>query len=95
MRRVEIILFTTVTLTQGGQAGEGLLPRRHRVRENHEEATNNGKIAKEEVEIEYKSIAETLNDDNTEQTENRVFRVALQDDSRGAGKHDLRRRIGE
>jgi hypothetical protein len=45
------------------------------VAENHEKATNNRQVTKEEVQIEDETVTESLSDNHTDETDNGIFRV--------------------
>lgn len=78
-----------VGLAQAWKAGKDVLLGREAVRENHHETTNDGKVAKEEVEIENETVSETLDHNNTEQCTDRDLGVFAQDHSRRSSAHDL------
>jgi len=62
-RKLEV--FTPVAFTDGGQSGKSGFFVGHRVGEDHEETTDDGKIAEEKVEVEDETVAETLEDDDS------------------------------
>lgn len=84
-RQLEVHLL--VLLVQGGETSKGLALAHPRVREDHEEATNDGQVSQEEVEIEDQAVAESLNNHNAHESRNSVIRVLSGDDESGAGGH--------
>jgi hypothetical protein len=51
-----------------------------RVRENHEQPSHDGQIAKEEVEVKDQAVSDTLKNDNAHKTTDRILRVFPSDD---------------
>ena len=88
-------LFLAVCLAEGGKTSKEFLARVHGVAEDHEETTDDGEVAEEEVEVEDEAIAECLNDDNAKKTANRVFRVPLRNDGSRTDEHSLRVHNGQ
>ncbi|KAI6770245.1 hypothetical protein HG530_004874 [Fusarium avenaceum] len=58
-----------------------------RVRQDHDQATNDRQVSEEEVQIENKSVAQSLSDDDTHETSDGVVGVLSDDDKSGAGEH--------
>lgn len=50
------------------------------VRQNHEQASHDRKIAEEEVQVEDEAVADALEDDDADEAENTVIRVLADDD---------------
>jgi len=70
-RQLEV--FTPVAFADGGQSGKGGFFVGHGVGEDHEETTDDGEIAEEEVEVEDETVAETLEDDDSKESKDGVF----------------------
>lgn len=83
------ILFLPVRLGNLRKTSKDGLAGHHGVTEDHEETTNNTKVAEEEVKVEDETVAEALNDNNAEETAYCVFCVSFGDDSRGCDEHGL------
>lgn len=71
------VLLLAVGLTEGRKTGECCLAREHRVAENHEETTNNGEVAEEEIKVENETVTDGLHDDHCEETADGVFCISL------------------
>ena len=82
-------LFFAIRLAYRRQSSEKRLSGHHRVTEHHEKSANNTEVAQEKVEVEDETITKPLNDDNTEETSNCIFSVALEDDGTRATQHSL------
>ena len=82
-------LFLAVVLRETGETGKEFLARVHRVAEHHQETTNDTQVAEEEVEVEDEAITERLDDDDSEEATNSVFRVFLRDDRSRTDEHSL------
>jgi len=73
-------VFPPVILSHARNAGKKLLSRTQSVTKDHEQATDDGKVAEEEVEVEDETIAKALNDDDGEKAAHSILGVALSDD---------------
>ena len=73
-------LFLAVVLRQSRETSEELLAGVHRVGEDHQETTNDGQVTEEEIEVEDETVTECLDDDNSEQTADRVLGVFPRND---------------
>jgi len=62
-------------------------PSDHGVAEDHEEAADDAKVAQEEVEVEDQSVAEALDDNNTQEASDREFGVSLENDHGRTAEH--------
>lgn len=58
------------------------------IREDHEQAANDGEVAQEEIQVEDKTVAESLRNDDAEKTGNSFLGVFAGDDQNGTGEHD-------
>lgn len=76
-----------VFLIKLGQAGGHELLAHPRVRQHHEQASDDTQIAEEEVKIEDETVTEALGDDHAEQAEDGIFRLFAGDDQEGAYRH--------
>jgi hypothetical protein len=76
-------LLPAIVVTECRETSKCTLASDHRVGEDHQQATHNREVAEEEVDVEDESVAETLNEDDTQETSHRNFRVPLHDDARG------------
>lgn len=83
----ELDVHLAVLLIELGKTGGDELLAHPRVRENHEQATDNTQVAEEEVEVEDQSVTETLNDDDSQETANGVLRVSTSNDHERASRH--------
>lgn len=63
----------------------------HRITEDHEKAADNTQITEEEIEVENKAIAKTLNNHNEKESSESVFGVFFEDNGAEPNKHDLMR----
>jgi len=80
-------IFPPVVLSHAGDAGEKFLSRAQSVTEDHQQATDNGEVAEKEVEVEDETVTEALDNDDTEETADSIFRIALPNDRGRAGQH--------
>jgi len=58
-----------------------------RVRQHHQQASNDGEITEKEVQVEDEAVAESLCDDNPEETSNSNFAALADDDEKGTDGH--------
>lgn len=95
----ELEVHLAVLLVDLGQTGKGLGLTDPRVGEDHDEATNDGQVAEEEVEVEDEAVSEGLGDDNGHEAGDGIVGVLADDDEGGAGKHgndvDEKEKMGE
>jgi hypothetical protein len=70
-------LFSAIVLRKSGKACKYRFSGYHRIAENHEKATNDTQVAKEKVHVKDEAVTETLNDDDSEKTSDRVFGIPL------------------
>lgn len=57
------------------------------VRQNHQESTHDGKVAKEEVQVEYKAVSKRLRNHNTQESRDGIFAVLSNDDEQRRRRH--------
>lgn len=76
-----------VLLIELGQTGRDELLADPRVGQHHEQTTDNTQITQEKVEIEDKTIAQTLCDNNSEQSRDGVLGLLACDDQSGTDGH--------
>lgn len=84
-RQLEVHL--AILLVECRQTGKGLGFPDPRVGQDHKQATADGEVAKEEVQVEDQAIAERLDDDDTHETSYRIVGVLPGDDERRATQH--------
>lgn len=84
-RELEVHLAVLlIHLRQPG--GRELLPH-PAVGQHHQETTHDAEVAEEEIQVEDETVAESLGDDDAEETEDGVFAVLAGDDKGGTGDH--------
>ena len=66
-------LFLAVCFAERRKTGKKFLAGIHGVAEDHQETTDDGQVAKEEVEVEDEAVTDCLHNDNTEETAYCVF----------------------
>lgn len=76
-----------ILLIKLGQTSESLGLANPRVGKNHDETSNDGQVAEEEVEVENQAVTESLGYDNGNKTGNRIVGVLADDDESGTGNH--------
>lgn len=70
-----------------GKTGKDLRLAHPRVGEDHQETTHDGQVAEEEVEVENEAVAESLDDDDSNETSDGVIGVLAGNNERGANGH--------
>lgn len=83
----QLEVHLAILLVESRESGKSLGLAHPRVRQDHEEATNDGKISEEEVEIEEQAIAESLGNNDTHETCDSIVRVLSGDDEDRASHH--------
>lgn len=83
----ELEVHLSVLLVERRQASESLGFPDPRIGEHHQETTNDGQVAQEEVEVEDQAVAESLDHHDAHQTSDRVVGVLADDDHGGTGDH--------
>lgn len=76
-----------VLLVKLGQTSESLGLANPRVGKNHDETSNDGQVAEEEVEVENQAVAESLGNDNGDEAANGIVGVLADDDESRTGNH--------
>jgi len=84
----ELEVHLLVLLVERRQAGRSELLANPRVGEHHQQASHDGKIAEEEVQVKHQAVAESLENHNTDETRDSVFRVLPSDDHDRADRHE-------
>lgn len=85
----ELEVDLAIGFAERRKSGKDVLLGGKAVREHHEQSTYDREVAKEEVEIEDKTVSESLDHDHTEEGSNRDFGVSAHDHGCGGGTHDL------
>ena len=80
-----------VGLADVGQASKNVLLLAQAVAQHHEEATNDGEVAEEEVDVKDQPVAEPLHDDDAQERAHGDLGIAAHDDGNGRSQHDLLR----
>lgn len=83
----ELEVHLAVLLVELRETSRGELLAHPRIRKHHQQSAHNGQVAQEEVQIEDESVAEALEDDDTNEPDNTVVRVLSCDDHDGADGH--------
>lgn len=83
----ELDVHLAVLLVQLRQSGWDELLAHPRVRQHHEQTTDDTQVAEEEVEIEDETVSETLRDHDGEQTGDRHLGVFTGDNEEGTYRH--------
>ena len=86
----ELDVHLTVLFVHLGKAGWRKPLANPRVRQNHEETTQDGQVAEEEVEVENQAVSESLSDDDTEKTGHGILAMLPHNDEerrRGHGDY--------
>ena len=83
----ELKVHLAVLLVELRKTSRGKLLAHPRIRKHHQKSSHDGQVAQEEVEVKDESVAETLEDNDTNETDNTVVRVLSCDDHDGADSH--------
>lgn len=78
-----------VSLADARQACEDVLLLAERITENHEESSDDGEVAEEEVNVEDEAVSEALYDDDCEECAYGRLGEFAHDDGYGCCDHDL------
>lgn len=76
-----------ILLVDLGKTSKDLCLANPRIRQNHDETTNDRQVSEEEVEIEDETVTKSLSDDNAHETGDGVVGVLSDDDKGGAREH--------
>lgn len=85
----ELEVGLAVLLVDIGKTSKDVFALAEGLGEHHEEATDNGEVAEEEVEVKDEAVAEALDNNDSKETSDGGFRVAFGNDHAGAGHHGL------
>lgn len=83
----ELEVHLAVLLVKLGETSRSKLLADPRVGKDHEKTSHDGQIAKEEVEVEDEAVAETLEDNDANETKDTVVGVLSCNDHNGADSH--------
>ena len=86
---MEAVLFFAIRLAHVWQASKGGLAAHHGVAEDHEQASYDGEVTKEECEVENEAVSEALQNNNKEQSQRGTFCESLGDDRSRCAHHEL------
>lgn len=83
----QLEVFLAIIVAQIGKSRKEGPTSDHRIGKDHEETSNNGEVAQEEINIKDETVTKALQDDDTQKTANCDLRVALGDDGTRGSQH--------
>lgn len=83
----QLEVHLAVLLVDLGETGKSLGLSDPRVGQDHDEATNDGQVSEEKVQVEDEAVAEGLGHDDTHEAGDGVVGVLSDDDENGAREH--------
>jgi hypothetical protein len=95
----QLEVHLAILLVDLGETCKDLSLANPRIRQDHDQATNDREVSEEEVEIEDETVTKSLSDDNAHETGDGVVGVLSDDDQGGAGEHgddvDKQEQVGD
>jgi len=77
----QLEVLPAIVVTESGQTSKCALAGDHRIGEDHQQTTYNGEVAEEKVDVEDEPVAETLDEDDTQEASHCDFGVPLRDNA--------------
>jgi hypothetical protein len=95
----QLEVHLAVLLVDLGKTCKDLSLAHPRIRQDHDQTTNDGEVSEEEVEIEDETVTKSLSDNNAHETGDSVVGVLSDDDQGGAREHgddvDKQEQVGD